>query len=526
MKTGGFFAAVVAAGTVALALGFVQCVGDEPVTSGSNAPDAAGDGASGVDGAGSDGAAGDATVDGGPPIPEGVPAWSMIIDKTDDSESYVATDAAGNVYVAVGFIGTDVAFADKKLTSTGMDIAVAKLSPDGKSALWAVKIGGDAKDEPYAISVDAAGGVYVAGTFASTTLDASGKTANRGTSGASQGFVAKLNAATGAGEWVDAFTIDVGGNPLEGARCRTVRATSSGLAFACDYLGALTFPGGTNSLTDRLGSIVGTLDPSNGSVKTKQFLQSTTAGNLELVNTSSIDVDSGGNVYLAGTTRATQLVLGATTIPQTERKGVSSGFVMKLKPDLSFPPLWFRILGSTSNASASASARALRVDPTRSAVYVTGAYAFAADFGFGDVAAKCNCISTDVYLVKFDLTGTPGWQKSFGADANDIAGAIDVDPWGRPVTAAALGNVGSLSIDGKALPSGNLFVLLKVDPADGKALSVTGRKASTFMRTYGVASSPANGHTVVSGELKGTIELETPRTSGTSDSSYVVDLTP
>ncbi len=195
---------------------------------------------------------------------------STIVEKTDDSESYVATDAMGNVYVAIGFSGTDVAFADKKLTSTAMDVGVAKLTPDGKQALWAVKLGGDGKDTPYAISVDG-NAVYVAGAFASTTLDASGKPLAKGTSTRPQGFIAKLDAATGAGQWVDGFTIADGSNPLEGARCRSVRAVGNDVAFACDYYGSLTFPGGTNVLTDRFGVIVGKLDASNGTMKARQL---------------------------------------------------------------------------------------------------------------------------------------------------------------------------------------------------------------------------------------------------------------
>ncbi len=156
---------------------------------------------------------------------------------------------------------------------------------------------------------------------------------------------------------------------------------------------------------------------------------------------------------------------------------------------------------------------------------MNGSFIHATNLGFGDITTSCNCISPDLFVVKLDLQGTPLWQKPLGAENNDLAGDIDVDPWGRPVMAASFANVGSATIDGKALPSGNLFVALKFDPQDGKALSVTGRKASALMRAYGVSSSPANGHTLVAGELKGTIEFEVPRT-GTGDSSYVVDLTP
>ena len=74
--------------------------------------------------------------------------------------------------------------------------------------------------------------------------------------------------------------------------------------------------------------------------------------------------------------------------------------------------------------------------PDRVAELVGGPGAVAADLGFGDVPAKCNCISPDVFVAKYDLQGTPIWQKPFGGDGNDIPGQVDVDPWGRPVMAA------------------------------------------------------------------------------------------
>ena len=91
---------------------------------------------------------------------------------------------------------------------------------------------------------------------------------------------------------------------------------------------------------------------------------------------------------------------------------------------------------------------------------------------------------------------------------------------------ASMAGVTSASIDGKALPSGNLLVVAKFDPQDGKALSVTGRKASSVCYAYGVASSPSNGHTAVTGHFVGTIEFEKVLTAPSNDSIYLVDLSP
>jgi hypothetical protein len=508
-----------------LAGAFVECTGEDPDLAPSTDADGGASDASNLTDTQNDVGI-DPLSEAGPPAPDGQPVWSMIFDPAD--RAYVATDATGHVYVAVGFNGTNVAFGDKTLSSTGKDVGVVKLTPDGKQALWAAKIGGDSIDDVNAISVDANGGVYVAGSFYSAMLDASGKQLAKGTANEPHGYIAKLSAATGAGEWVQGFTITEGGFGLEGADCRSVRARGAAVAFSCDFLGQLTYPGGTKSQTDRRGTIFGVLDPATGIPKATQFLQSSVGGGGidEVVATYAVDLDAAGNFYLAGSTKATQLVLGGDPILQSQRKGPTSGFVIKLKPDVSPSPLWFRIIGSTVNASASASSRDVLVDSTRSHVYVTGNFALAVDLGFGEVTTQDAGPATDVFLASYDLQGTPLWEKPFGGEGFDSAGQVDVDPWGRPVMSADLNSVTSAVIDGKALPSGNLIVALKLDPTNGKALSVTGRRSTNSVKSHGLSSSPANGHTLVSGQLSGSIELEVPRSPSSGQGGYVVDLTP
>jgi hypothetical protein len=520
------------AAVVSLASAFVACVGDDPVSTSPTNPDASSnDGATPNDDAAQDGSGGDANVDSGPPVPAGNPVWSMTVRETTSSPEVVAVDAAGYIYLAVGFTTANTPFADKTLSPTGiyMDVAVVKLTPDGKQALWAAKIGGSLIERPYAISVDASG-VYVSGTFESDTIDAAGKQVTRGTSTRPQGFIAKLNPATGVADWASGFTID-GADSTHLVRCDSVRATASGVAFACTIRGAVTYPGGTSTLTDRTGTLVGTLDPSTGAVTKKQLLHSTVPGNgfIETVLAASVDLDSSGNIYLAGMTDSTQLSLGGVAVSQSATSGGENGFVMKLKPDLSSPPLWFRIFGTANVVNSSSRTSAVRVDSTRGSVYVTGSFTFGTNLGFGDVeSAGDGGVATedDVFLVKFDLQGTPQWQKPFGAEGKDRVGQVDVDPWGRPVMAAAMEGVTSASIDGKALPSGNIFVAAKLDPQDGKALSVTARKASTSVEAYGVASSPANGHTAVAGHFSGTLEFDKVISAATPNTMFLVDLSP
>lgn len=79
----------------------------------------------------------------------------------------VATDAAGNVYVAGGFMGT-ASFGNTSLVSEGMmDVFVAKLDGNG-SYQWAKRVGSTWDgDIARHMKADAAGNLFITGTFRS-----------------------------------------------------------------------------------------------------------------------------------------------------------------------------------------------------------------------------------------------------------------------------------------------------------------------------------------------------------------------
>ncbi len=93
--------------------------------------------------------------------------WGMGAGGADTGRA-VATDAAGNVYTVGTFTGTvdfDPRPATTFLTSVGAaDGYVAKYDPAG-NLKWAKRLGGSAADEAVAVTTNAAGYVFVAGTF-------------------------------------------------------------------------------------------------------------------------------------------------------------------------------------------------------------------------------------------------------------------------------------------------------------------------------------------------------------------------
>ncbi len=86
----------------------------------------------------------------------------------------VATDTAGNIYIASAFGGSSMTVGSTTLTNADpsgstYDIFVAKYTPAGV-LVWASSIGGKSSDYAFGITVSSTGDVYVAGAFLSPSI--------------------------------------------------------------------------------------------------------------------------------------------------------------------------------------------------------------------------------------------------------------------------------------------------------------------------------------------------------------------
>lgn len=127
----------------------------------------------------------------------GVPSWTHASGSTGLQKGEgVAVDAAGNIYVTGSFKET-VDFGGGPLTSAGDSVFVAKLDAAGNH-LWSKSFGDAAGQAGTAIALDAAGNVVIAGSF-NGTIDLGGGPLT--SAAGSNVFLAKLDPAGGALLW-------------------------------------------------------------------------------------------------------------------------------------------------------------------------------------------------------------------------------------------------------------------------------------------------------------------------------------
>lgn len=236
----------------------------------------------------------------------------------------ITVDAAGAVYVT-GFFQDNTTFGATTLTSQGRrDVFVAKLSPAG-AWQWAVAGGGAESDFGRAIAIDGAGDVYVAGAFFSPAATFGSTTLPNGSTQLTyNAFVAKLSAA-GAWQWAKGGTVSGSGN----IEVNALAARPGGGVYV----------GGVGNAPAAISLAAFTSTTARGFVgtfsATGTWGAQITTGGAGTSSVTALAADAGGTVYVAGSFGSfgtpTTVTFGATSL--TPAGGVNlDAFVARLSP--------------------------------------------------------------------------------------------------------------------------------------------------------------------------------------------------
>lgn len=200
-----------------------------------------------------------------------------------DRGNAMVTDAAGNVYVVGNYTGA-INFGTGNLPLANANEGfVAKFNAAGVCQ-WAFGLGDDGNDATTAIATDGVS-VYIGGNFLTSLTIAPLATVN--SPGGIVGYIAKLNASNGAGQWIS--TIANGGteNVWDLALDPSGNVYAAGTFFGSTTFGSFTRTPNGGSSTDLY---VAQLNPSSGA-----FNWVSTGGAL-----SNTDCPGGANItYVA-----------------------------------------------------------------------------------------------------------------------------------------------------------------------------------------------------------------------------------
>jgi hypothetical protein len=322
----------------------------------------------------------------------------------------VITDASGNVYIT-GFFGGTATFGTLPAITEagGYDIFVAKYSSSG-TAQWVQKAGRTNNEEGRSIAVDASGNVYITGVFQGTATFGT-LPAITSAGGSTDIFVAKYN-SSGTAQWVQ----KAGGTSYDEGASIAVDASSN--VYITGYFeGTATFgslpaiisPGGSTDIFVAKYNSSGTV----------QWVQKAGGENLDLG--IGITVDASGNIYVTGFFEG---VATFGTLPAIISSVNSHDiFVARLVPsDGLFA--WVQKAGGTGGDRGTG----ITVDASGN-VYVTGFFGGTATFG--SLPTITSDGYNDIFVAKYNSSGTAQWVQKAGGASSDYVSSIAVDASGN-----------------------------------------------------------------------------------------------
>ena len=292
--------------------------------------------------------------------------WSQLLDNPTghDAADAVATDSAGNVYVA-GEFTDELVLGNTTLDSRGStDTFIIKLSPAG-NLIWSASIGSVGPDEPSAIAVDASGNAYVTGKF-SSTADFGGTRLTARLK--SDMFVAAYAANNGALLWARGY-----GSAGTDGGVGLAFTSDNNLAVTGFFQESIDFGGGPLTSAGSHDIVLLSLTPQNGA-----YRWATRYGLQYSDQPDSLAADTQGHVFIAGHFDS-QTDVGTGTL---QTSGATDSFIAGYSAQ-DGRALWARKIGGTGFDVC----RDVTVTPDGKVV-VVGYYALSGgsvDFGNGPV---------------------------------------------------------------------------------------------------------------------------------------------
>lgn len=302
------------------------------------------------------------------------------------------------------------------------DVYVAKITAAGQW-LWAARAGGPDTDRCFAVSVNAAGAITVAGSYYGGATFGSLAPAGPANNGSSDGFVAQLSAA-GQWQWVRRLS----GQITE--TTRSLAATPDGGTLVAGYFQSTTLTfGGPGALQ------LGTRGPTSGPIAliSDGFLAkidaagtwqwATGMGGNQYDEATAVASDAQGNAYVAGfynsATASFDYPPGPVLVLNNAASGAADGFVAK------FDPAGTAVWATRASGVGSEQLTALAADAT-GGLYVGGAFSGSASTYGASVLQAAG--QTDAVVGKLSATGQWLWARRAGGGAQDNVTALAYDP--------------------------------------------------------------------------------------------------
>lgn len=291
---------------------------------------------------------------------------------------------------------------------------------------WSSFFGGSTSDYARAVAIDASGSVFITGYTASVNFPVSPGAYQGKNAGSLDAFVMRLNPAR-ALQWATYF----GGSDQDESRSITI-----------DRSGFIVIAG--NSSSTDLPVTAGVAQPTNNG-KSDVFIAKldgsgrrvwcTYLGGSFSDECNGVAVDSQSDVVVTGGSYSTNFPVTKNAF-QTSNAGDFDAFIAKLSANGAF--VWGSYCGGWSmdysnSLAIDASDNIVITGQTESTNFPVSKDAYQQKYGGG---------AFDVFLVKFNSSGTRLWSTLFGGNKEDAATHVITDPSGNHVVCGQTESLG------------------------------------------------------------------------------------
>ena len=318
----------------------------------------------------------------------GTKQWTKQLGSSGrDSANAIAIDSSGNLYVA----GMTFGGLDWNTNSGANDLFVVKYNSSGTKQ-WTEQLGTPSSDAANAVATDSSGNVYVAGVTYGVLGDQ-----NKGNSDL---FVVKYN-SSGTKQWVE---------KQNGTEQNGTDMWDEARGVVTDSSGNVYVVGGTKGSklngVSKAGMTEAFVIKYNSSGK-RQWTKLLGTWRKDFAN--AVAIDSSGNIYVAGVTER--------HLDGNESAGNDDLFVVKYNSK--GKKQWTKQLGTKRNDRATGVAT-----DSSGNVYVTG-------YTYWGLDGNTHAGSNDAFVVKYLDNGTKLWTKQFGTPSSDLADGVATDSSGN-----------------------------------------------------------------------------------------------
>ncbi len=418
----------------------------------------------------------------------------------------VKVDSSGNIYLLGTFddngLDFDPGVGVVNLTSAGAeDVFLAKYDSSG-ALLWAKNMGGPSSDTGNSLSLDSSGNPYVTGYFYDTAIFS---TTTLTSAGAHDIFLAKYNGSDGTLSWANGM----GGTGSDEGNGLSV--DGSGNAYITGYfIGTADFSGTPLTSTGLADIFMAKYDSSGALVWAKGI------GGTSSDSGNSVSVDSTGTVvYLTGIFNGTVDFDPVGTFNLTSG-GTNDIFLAKYDNNGNFGGWAINIVGQGSGPS-------LGVDSTGK-VYLLGSFQGSnVDFDPGVGVVNLNSEGLhDIFLAQYNSSGTLQWANGMGGTGPDFGNSLSLDSSGYAYITGYFQNTANFGVI-TMTSAGMEDIFLAKYNSSGTGLWAKGMGSGNYDNGNGV-SVDSSGHPYITGFFNGTVDFDPSATtfnlvsvSGTND---------